>query len=320
MFGVHNGFQGLIDGDMRPLEWNSVAGWSPMGGSELGTRRNELRPRDIYAISRTIEQHDLEGILVIGGWSAYKAAYRLHAERESYPAFDVPMVCLPASINNGMPGSALTIGADTALNAIVDAVDKIKRSASAQQRCFVVDVMGRRCGYLALMAGLATGAERVYLHEEGVTLADLQEDLELLVDGFKRGKRLGLAIRSEHANDVYDARFMAKLFEEEGGDLFDVRVAILGHMQQGGDPTSFDRVQASRLAADCIEFLIEQAASDAPAGAFIGVEAGQRGFHDLSALPKLGDFELQRPHEQWWMALRPVQRMLARAEATANGG
>ena len=102
------------------------------------------------------------------------SAHRLFEERTNYPAFDIPIVCLPATIDNNLPGTELSIGADTALNNIVDVVDKIKQSAVAEQRCYVVEVMGRRCGYLALMSGLATGAERVYLHEEGVTLKTLR--------------------------------------------------------------------------------------------------------------------------------------------------
>src|SRR5690606_32923589 len=154
--------------------------------------------------------------------------------------------------------SELSIGADTALNNIADAVDKIKESAVALRRVFVVEVMGRRCGYLALMGGLATGAERVYIHEEGVTLRDLQEDVEKLNQGFARGKRLGLMIRSEDANQVYTTPFMVALFEEEGAEQFDVRQAILGHLQQGGNPSPFDRIQATRLATRCIDYLIEQ--------------------------------------------------------------
>src|SRR5690606_32655388 len=122
---------------------------------------------------------------IIGGWSGYEAAYQLHQCRDNFPAFGIPMVCLPASINNNLPGSELSIGADTALNSIVEVVDKIKQSAVASNRTFVVEVMGRYCGYLALMSGLATGAERIYLHEEGVTLADLQHDVRRLVDGFR---------------------------------------------------------------------------------------------------------------------------------------
>ncbi len=203
-----------------------------------------------------------DGLLFIGGWEAYETAHRLFEERANYPAFGVPIVCLPATIDNNLPGTELSIGADTALNNIVDVVDKIKQSAVAEQRCYVVEVMGRRCGYLALMSGLATGAERVYLHEEGVTLQRLVDDLAVLVQGFSSGKRLGLMIRSERANDVYDTRFMCALFEQEGGGLFDVRESILGHLQQGGDPSPFDRIQATRLA----RLGIGRVASEALAG------------------------------------------------------
>src|SRR5690606_18164485 len=114
----------------------------------------------------------------------------------NYPAYNIPIVCMPATINNNLPGSDLSIGADTALNSIVEVVDKIKDSAVALRRCFVVEVMGRNCGYLALMSGLATGAERVYINEEGITLKDLLQDVENLNYGFSHGKRLGLMIRN----------------------------------------------------------------------------------------------------------------------------
>ena len=176
--------------------------------------------------------------------------------RKKYQEFDLPIICLPASIDNNLPGSELAVGADTALNSIVDALDKIKQSAVASNRCFVVEVMGRYCGYLALMAGLASGAERVYLHEEGVTLDDLKADVDRLIAGFEGGKRLGLMIRNEYANACYTTGFMVQLFEEEGGDLFDVRQAILGHLQQGGDPTPFDRNLAVRLSRLCMDRMI----------------------------------------------------------------
>jgi len=163
MLGIRNGFQGLVDGEIQEMEWMSVNGWASMGGSELGTNRKIPKGSDLYAIARTIEKYDIQGLLIIGGWTGYEAAYKLLNERGNYPAFNIPMVCLPATINNNLPGTELCIGADTALNNIVEAVDKIKQSAVASRRCFVVEVMGHYCGYLALMGGLATGAEKVYM-------------------------------------------------------------------------------------------------------------------------------------------------------------
>lgn len=311
MLGVTNGFQGLIDGSIREMDWMSVNGWASTGGSELGANREIPTGRDLYAIARTLERFDIQGLLIIGGWSAYQGAYQLYREKDNFPAFNIPMICLPASINNNLPGSELSIGADTALNNIMWAVDRIKQSAIAQRRCFVVEVMGRHCGYLALMSGLATGAERVYLNEEGVSLRDLQDDLDQLMKGFRNGKRLGLMIRNENANPIYSSSFMAALFEEEGGGLFDVRQTILGHVQQGGDPSPFDRIQASRLAARCIEFLIENAQSDSPESAFIGIESGGIQIHGIDEMARMVDQTHQRPKKQWWLDLRPIAKVLA---------
>ena len=311
MLGVTNGFQGLIDGNVREMDWMSVNGWATIGGSELGANREIPSGRDFYAIARTIEKYDIQGLLIIGGWSAYQGAYQLYREHDNFPAFNMPTICLPASINNNLPGSELSIGADTALNNIVWAVDRIKQSAIAQRRCFVVEVMGRHCGYLALMGGLATGAERVYLPEEGITLRNLQADLDQLINGFKNGKRLGLMIRNENANAIYTSSFISELFEEEGGGLFDVRQTILGHVQQGGDPSPFDRIQATRLAAQCIEFLVANHPADEPLSAFIGIESGGIQIHSIEDMARLIDSANQRPKKQWWLDLRPIAEVLA---------
>ena len=314
ILGIRRGFQGLIDDDIQEMAWMSVNGWAPLGGSELGTNRVVPSGRDFYAIAKAIEKHRIEGLLIVGGWEGYQGAYRLFEERANFPAFEVPIVCLPATIDNNLPGTELSIGADTALNSIVTVVDKIKQSAVAERRCYVVEVMGWRCGYLALMSGLATGAERVYLHEEGVTLKSMKEDLDVLVRGFQNGKRLGLVIRNEKANPTYTTAFMCALFEEESGGAFDVRQSILGHLQQGGDPSPFDRIQATKLARRCVGFLIEQAAEHRPAGAFIGMFAGKVEFHSLEDLPRMIDEPNRRPKNQWWLDLRRINDALARSE------
>lgn len=311
ILGIQDGFKGLVDEHIEEMQWMTVDDWTARGGSELGTNRMVLEGRHLYAIARTIEKYGIEGLLVVGGWSGYQSAHRLVVERENYPVFNIPIVCVPASINNNLPGSELSIGADTALNNIVNAVDKIKQSAVASRRCFVVEVMGRRCGYLALMAGLATGAERVYIHEEGVSLGDLKHDLDDLIQGFQRGKRLGLIIRSEEANSVYTTSFMCSLFEEEGGKLFDVRQAILGHLQQGGDPSPYDRVLATRLAVKSIDWLIEQHEQKRMAGVFMGIQSGKLQFFDLEDFPRMVDERHRRPKEQWWMGLREIARVMA---------
>ena len=311
MLGIYNGFEGMAENEVEELNWMSMGGWASMGGSGLGTSRVIPEGKDLYAIARTIEVNKIDALIMIGGWNGYEAAYRLYEQRANFPAFDIPTICIPASINNNLPGSELSIGADTALNSIVNAVDKIKQSAVATRRCFVVEVMGHWCGYLALLGGLATGAERVYMHEEGVTLSDLQADVDTLSQGFRSGKKLGLMIRNEYANKVYSTGFMCALFEEEGRDLFDVRPAILGHLQQGGDPSPFDRIQATRLARLSLEFLIEACTKRSNRSAFMGLQEGEYAFHDMRDFQRMVDLEYQRPKEQWWLALREIASLLA---------
>jgi 6-phosphofructokinase 1 len=311
MLGVKNGFRGLIDGDIRELSWMEVGGWAHRGGSELGTNRYVPHNGDFYAIARNLEEHKVDALLMIGGWAGYQSVLGMYEQRMIFPAFNIPLVCLPATINNNLPGAELSVGADTALNSIVQAVDKIKQSAVASKRTFVVQVMGHYCGYLALMGAMATGAERVYMHEEGVMLQDLVEDVAELKDGFEQGKRVGLIIRNEMANEIYSTAFMSALFEEEGGDLFDVRQAILGHLQQGGDPSPFDRILATRLAAKSIDFIEEQVVSEEPISACIGQKHGDIKFTDLEDLPRKLDVAHSRPKKQWWLDLRQVASVLA---------
>lgn len=317
MLGVRNAFRGLVSDEIIDLDWMSVNGWATRAGSELGTNRTIPKGRDLYAIARNLEEHRIDGILMIGGWSGYQSILELHNQRKNYPAFDIPMLCLPATINNNLPGTELSVGADTALNSIIMAVDKIKQSAVASQRAFIVEVMGYYCGYLSLMGALATGAERVYLHEEGVTLRDLVTDVEEFREAFERGKRLGLVIRNEMANEVYTTNFMRMLFEEEGGDLFDVRQAILGHMQQGGTPSPFDRIFATRLGVTCIDSLVERITNQEKAGACVGQVGGEIKFTDLDDIPRLMDYVHSRPIKQWWMNLIPIARLLARRNGVA---
>jgi 6-phosphofructokinase 1 len=311
MFGISNGFAGFAEGEIKELNWMSVNGWAYLGGSELGTNRHIPANSDFYQIARNIEEHNIEGLLIIGGWSSYNAALELYQRRNNYPAFNIPIVCCPATIDNDLPGAELSIGADSALNSIIDSIDKIKQSAVASKRVFVVEVMGERCGYLALMGALATGAERVYLHEEGMRLTDLAKDVELLVDGFKKGKRLGVIIRSEGANDTYTTDFMCALLEEEGADYFTARKAVLGHMQQGGNPTPFDRILATRLAAKCISFLEEQIGQTDQESACIGLQSGSFQFTEFHDMSRLMDMENRRPKHQWWMQLRPIAKMMS---------
>ncbi len=305
---VKGGFPGLRDGEVEELNWMSVHGWVSHGGAELGTKRFTPGPDDLPRIAQTITEQRIDGLLMLGTFDGYVAAEALHQGREHHPELDIPIVCLPMTISNDIPATEFTIGADTALNAITEDVDKIKQSAVASTRVFVVEVMGKESGYLALAGGLATGAEFVYTPEEGITLDRLKDDVERLTERFRGGQRLGVIIRGEGADDVYTTPFLWALFEKEGGGLFDVRQSILGHVQQGGDPSPFDRIQATRFAVRCVDHMLATLDSDAPESAMCGLLQGRITFTPLARFRELLDpGGARRPAEQaWYDHLRPI--------------
>ncbi len=315
VFGVRNAFKGLIRGDIEEMGWMDVEDWTSLGGSELGTNRKRPVSRDFYEIAKNLEKHKINALLIIGGMVGYEAASDFLKKRNEFPAFDIPIVCLPATINNNLPGTDFSVGADTALNSIIDAVDKIKESAVATKRVFVVEVMGRYCGYLAMLSGLATGAERVYLHENGITLQDLQNDVNMFKKAFIDGKRMGLVVKSEYANRIYTTPFISALYEEDGGDIFDVRQSILGHLQQGGNPSPFDRAMATKLAANSIDFLIKKVINGKNDVVSIGLHGGHMDYRNLEDLEKMVDVTFDRPKEQWWLKLEEIINLFGRSSA-----
>jgi 6-phosphofructokinase 1 len=310
VLAVKNGFRGLRKGDVREMHWMDVSGWVSEGGAEIGTNRYVPSGPAIAQIAEQVAAHRIDGLLMAGGWDGYHAAHELHRHRQQYSALDIPIVCMPMTINNDVPGTELSIGSDTALNSIVADIDKIRQSAVASRRVFVVEVMGRNCGYLALISGLATGAERIYLPEEGITLADLTADITALAEGFHSGKRLGLIVRGEGADPVYTTPFITSLFQKEGRDLFDARQAIFGHLQEGGDPSPFDRIHATTLTARCIEFLSDQLESGGRASAMVGFQSGRVQFTDLTSYPVLVESDVRRPVEQRWMEHRDLATIM----------
>lgn len=310
VLAVRNGFRGLRDGDVHEMGWMDVSGWVSDGGAEIGTNRYVPWGTLVGQIAEQIAAHRIDGLVMAGGWAGYQAAHELHRQRHQYAALDIPIVCMPMTVNNDVPGTELSIGSDTALNSIVADVDKIRQSAVATRRVFVIEVMGHDCGYLALLSGLASGAERIYLPEEGITLDSLTADIHTLADGFRSGKRLGLIIRGEGADLVYTTGFLKSLFEKEGGTLFDARQAILGHIQEGGDPSPFDRIHSTSLTARCIEFLSEQLESGARASAMLGFQSGRLQFTDLTSYPTLIHSTAQRPLEQRWMERRGLSEIM----------
>lgn len=312
VIGARYGFGGLARGDMVHLGWMDVQNWMGLGGSELGAVRHELTADEIPAIARTVREWDIRGLIAVGGLETYGTVGRLLEARNRHPELRIPIICVPATIGNNLPGTEFTIGADTALNNIVDAVDKIKYTASAARRVYIIEVMGRRCGYLALTAGIATGAEMELLPEDGIALEDLLHDTELLRRGFDSGKKLGIVIIAEDASPYYDTDFVRRVIDAEARGAFEVRVCILGHLQRGGVPTAFDRIQGARLGARAAQQIMDDIAAGRDQVNVIGL--AQRGIRITPYAEAMASMDLAngRPREQMFLAWRRLADKLAR--------
>lgn len=306
MLGIQGGFPGLINGDVRELAWHEVDTWAFSGGAELGTRRTMPEIDQLYSIGRSIEEHTIDALLIVGGYNAYLGAHMMVSEAHRYPAFQIPILCVPASIDNNLPGTELSIGADTAVNNVVWALDRVKESAAASRRCFVAETMGRYCGYLAFMSGLAAGAELVYTHEEGITMSRIAEDAARMTASFADGRRLFLVVKNENANPQYDIEFLSRAFEQEGGGLFDVRMDQIGHLQQGGKPSPFDRLLATRLVWWALDNLDEQFTAGTAEGRYIGFSSNYIEAKPLKNMLDEVDTEFRRPLTQWWREYAPM--------------
>ena len=244
--GVCHGYAGLISGDMAALSAREVGGILQRGGTILGSARSaefETVAGREQAI-RNLNMRGVEALVVIGGNGSQTGAHCL-------AQMGFPVIGVASTIDNDLVGSDITIGVDTALNIALEAIDRLKTTASSHQRAFLIEVMGRRCGYLALMAAIAGGAEAVLLPEFPTEPEALAEQLRA---AYLRGKPHALVVVAEGAK--YDAEAMAAYFRSHKGQLgFDLRVTTLGHVQRGGAPGAFDRILATRLGNAATEAL-----------------------------------------------------------------
>ncbi|SHJ13238.1 6-phosphofructokinase [Tessaracoccus bendigoensis DSM 12906] len=311
LFAVKGGVPGLISGDLQEVSWSDVEGMASTGGANFGTRRYVPVDADLYMMARTLEEHRIDALLVMGGFHAYATVDLMEKERRRYPAFNIPIALLPASIDNNLPDWPMAVGSDTALNTIVRSIDMIRMSASASKRAFVVETMGRTCGFLPLMGALAAGAEKAYLPETGITLEQLTDDVTALVDSFTSGRSFYLTVMGEEASKYFTGDVITRLFEAEGAGIYSVRDAVIGHIQQGGNPTPFDRINATRLAYMAISNLDRQLLNGSTD--YVAASSGAPGL--LAPLREVSagmDWDNQRPNEQWWLKVRPVFEQLSR--------
>jgi 6-phosphofructokinase 1 len=244
--GIIEGYNGLVHGEMRDLTSRDVGGIIERGGTLLKTARSEeFRTKNGQREAiREMNEEGIGGLVVIGGDGSLRGAHALASQ-------GVRVVGVPASIDNDIWGTDMSIGVDTALNTIIGAVDKLRDTASSHNRAFIVETMGRNCGYLALIGAVISGAEMVLLPEHEV---ELQKVADMIENSYMKGKNHAIILVAE-GSAVRAGELAAKLEEMDVG--FTTRVTILGHIQRGGGPTAFDRLLATRFGVKAVEALLD---------------------------------------------------------------
>lgn len=259
VMGIQGAYAGMIRGDFIPLTARDVGGIVQRGGTFLQTDRLPQFKEDSYQEKglQQLADQKIDALVVIGGDGSLNGALALH--RRGFP-----VVGVPASIDNDIWGTNMAIGVDTALNTILEAIDKLRDTASSHKRAFLIEVMGRNCGYLALMSGICGGAEVILIPEMEISL---EEVADRLIDSYQRGKTHAIIVRAEGA--AHESNDIAAYLKEKGTG-FDVRVTILGHVQRGGRPSAFDRLLALRFGNAAVQSLMQ---------GNTGVMVGLRGRH-----------------------------------------
>lgn len=249
VLGIYRGFQGMIEDDFVELNARSVRNIINKGGTFLKSARSEgFRTKEGRENAyNNLTKNGVEALVVIGGDGTFTGALSFSQE------FGFPVMGIPGTIDNDIYGTTHTIGYDTALNTVVDAIDKIRDTASSHNRMFFVEVMGRDSGFIALNSGIGGGAERIIIPEKNIPAEVLLEDIDR---GKRRGKTSNIIVVAE-GNTAGKAVFELKEYVEQKRPEYDIRVSVLGHMQRGGTPTCYDRVLATRMGVKAVESLLE---------------------------------------------------------------
>lgn len=258
VYGIRRGYEGLLNREFLPLNSQSVGGIINRGGTILRTARSERFRTDegVQSAAAILQEAEMDGLVVIGGDGSMRGACALNR------MCGIQVTGLPGTIDNDIPGTDFSIGFDTAINTAMEAIDKIRDTAYSHERVFVVEVMGRRNGFIALEVGLAGGAETILIPEVPY---DIQGVITQLKEGYARGKHSSIIVVAEGAGRAND---LQPFLEAKTG--FHVRSLVLGHMQRGGSPTAFDRVLATRLGAFAVERILGGHTNE-----MVGVEGGR---------------------------------------------
>lgn len=295
--GASDGLRGLLAGDTVELDWMAVDGWVNQGGAALGTNRH---PVDAALVVPRLQALGVRSVVLVGGFESIGVAEQLCAQ-------GVPVAIVPATISNNLPGTWRSVGSDTACNAVLEAVDRLRQSAvGARDRVFVVEVMGRRCAALAAASALGSGAELVFVHEDEVDLAQVERASRSLNADFDAGRAVGLVLVADGVDAPYDARSLSRVLEAESGGRFDTRLCVLGHLQQGGRPAPMDRLDGARLGDAAVRWCVE-GGTDA---VLVGLEGEGVAVVPLPEVLAASDPVHRRPREPGYAGVLALARRL----------
>lgn len=268
-------------------------------------------------VAFVFEKYNIQALFLIGGFEAFTALSELRAAREKFPSLQIPMVCLPATVSNNVPGTEYSLGSDTCLNALIEYCDTCRQSASSsRRRVFVIETQGGESGYIAVVAGLSVGALAVYTPEEGINIKMIDRDIDHLRETFAsdRGQsRAGkIILRNEKASKTYTTQFIADIIHAEAKGRFEARVGIPGHFQQGKEPSPMDRVRAVRFGVQCLHQLEsfagksrEEILADPMSSSVIGIRGAQLRFSSMHKVETEDtDWKHRRPKEEYWSVLK----------------
>jgi 6-phosphofructokinase 1 len=261
VFGIMRGYEGMIEGDIVKLGARSVGNIIQRGGTILKSARSQLfrTPEGRRKAFEQLKKHGIDALVAIGGDGTFTGLHHFHQE------FNIPAVCVPATIDNDIAGTDYTIGYDTATNTAVEAIDKIRDTALSHNRLFFVEVMGRHSGYIAINSGIAGGAGAIIIPEDGMSFEDLYA---ILKPGEETAKKSNVVVVAE-GSKIGGALELARKVAERSS-YFDIKVTILGHLQRGGSPTYFDRVLASKLGVAAVEGLL-----NGKTDVMVGIQKGE---------------------------------------------
>jgi 6-phosphofructokinase 1 len=281
VYGIFRGYAGMVDGEILKLESKSVGNIIQRGGTILKTSRSKefLDREGREKAYNNLKKHGINGLVIIGGDGSFRGAHALSSE------YDIPCIGLPGTIDKDIAGTDFTIGFDTAVNTAVEAIDKIRDTADAHDRLFIIEVMGRDSGYIALHSGIATGAENILIPEKRT---DIENIIFTLDEKHRRKKLVNLIVVAE-GDEFGGANEVAKIIKERMPEQ-EVRVCILGHIQRGGSPSCFDRLIASRMGYAAIECLLEGRHN-----VFVGIVNNRMHYIPLKEAVK----KKQRISEEW---------------------